>query len=267
MIRSVNGNHDGAVFTPGTPGNFYTIEGCSFGNERGFVQLERRPVSLSQPGWPIVLQLDHSNAAWTEHEINVHFDPHLSGIPDSPVTLAVYAPSGLRIELPGCFFVAARGEPRLLTVIPATWVRLHATTVHSRAIRQLEYVSPPVSGGETPKEATGATVLVIRSDSEAFTGGSDAFDFSQLGPGWAVESVQLQTYAGACPADLSYSHPFGRWDLSWGPKSFTVSWEGNACSSYALPFITFDLSLSLYAAKVWVIGPAGTQPVPGVLHR
>lgn len=267
LIRSVNGNRDGAIFTPRAPGNAYTIEGCSFGSARGHVQLEPGASSFSQSVLPIVLLLDHSDTAWSDREINVHLDPHLSGVPDSPVTLVIYAVNGQRIELPGCFFVAERGEPQLLTVIPAPWVRLQATTVRSRSIQQLEYVSPPVSGGDVPQDAAGTSALVVRSDSEPFAAGSDTYDFSQLGPGWAVESVQLQTYAISCPADITYTQSFGQWDLAWGQRSFTISWKGDVCKSYALPFLSFNLSFSQYAAKVWVIGPVGTQPVTGRLQR
>lgn len=267
MIRSVNGTRDGAIFTPQAPGNAYTIEGCSFGSARGSVQLEPRSAAFGRPISPIVLQLDHSATAWSDRKINVHLDPHLSGAADSPVTLVIYAGNGQRVELPGCFFVAARGEPQLLTVIPAPWVKLQATTVRSRSIQQLEYVSPPVSGDDVPQNAAGTSALVVRSDLEPFAAGSDTYDFSQLGPGWAVESVQLQTYSISCPTDITYAQSFGQWDLAWDQRSFTISWKGDVCRSYALPFLSFNLSFSQYAAKVWVIGPVGTFPVPVGLQR
>lgn len=266
-IRAVNGSRQSVIFTPRAPGNAYRIEGCSFGSARGHVQLEPRSMAPGQSTLPIVLQLDRSATAWSDREINVHLDPHLSGIPDSPVTLVIYAGNGQRIELPGCFFVAMRGEPQLLKVIPASWVRLHATTVHSRSIQQLEYVSPPVGSGEVPKDAAGTSALVIRSDSDEFAAGRDTYDFSHLGPGWAVDSVQLQTYSISCPADIAYAQSFGRWDVAWDQRSFTISWKGDACKSHALPFFSFNLSISQYAAKIWVIGPVGTQPVPGGLQR
>jgi hypothetical protein len=267
MIRSVNGIREGAIFTPQAPGNVYTIEGCSFGSEPGRVQLESRSAAPGQPISPIVFQLDRSPTAWSDREINVHLDPLLSGVPDSPVTLVIYARTGQRMELPSCFFVAARGAPQLLTVIPASWVTLQATRVRSRSIQQLEYVSPPVSSGDVPQDAAGTSALVVRSDSEPFAAGSDTYDFSQLRPGWVVDSVQLQTYAVSCPADITSARSFGRWDIDWEQKGFTISWQGVVCKSYALPFFSPDLSFSQYAAKVWVIGPAGTLPLPGGLQR
>src|SRR5260370_12987948 len=235
MIRSVNGTRSGAIFTPQAPRNFYTIEGCSFGSARGHVQLESRSTAFGQPIFPIFLQLAHSARAWSDREISVYLDPHLSGVPDSPVTLVIYVGSGQRLEMPGCFFVAVRGEPRFLPVIPATWVKFDATTTVGRSIRRLGSCSPPVRGGEVPKDAAWTSALVIRSDSDQFAAGSDTYDFSQLGPGWIVDSVQLQTYAISCPADITYAHSFGRWDIAGNQRSFTISWEGGACTAYALP--------------------------------
>jgi hypothetical protein len=262
-IRSVNGNHSGAIFTPRMPANVYIIEGCFFGNARGRIQLELRPVVSGQPVPSIALQLDNTTGAWSDHEIKVHLDAHVSGIPDSTVTLAIYPANGTRIELPGCFFVALRGEPQMLKVIPASWIRFDATKVRSRALQQLEYVSPPVKGNEVPKDAGETSALIVRSDSERFEPGYDTYDFSNLGPGWAVHSVQLQTYSIPCPADVTYAESFGHWDLTWKQRGFTVSWGGEACTSFPVPFFNFSLSFSEYAAKVWVIGPVGTQPVAG----
>jgi hypothetical protein len=251
------------VFTPKASGNVYRIEGCSFGSARGRIQLEMDPGMSSLAVSSIALQLDNTAGAWSDHQITVHLDTHLSGIPDSPVTLAIYPTNGTRLELRGCLFVAVRGEPQLLKVIPASWVRLDATKVRSRALEQLEYVSPPVTSSEIPKDAAGTSALVVRSDSERFIAGSDTYDFSNLAPGWVVHSVQLQTYSIACPADITYAESFGHWDLTWEQRGFTVSWGGDACRSYPVPFFNFSLTFSQYAAKVWVTGPVGTQPAPG----
>lgn len=263
MIQSVNGNQQGVVFTPKAPGNLYRIEGCAFGNARGRIRLEMVGTGsdLGASGPSIALRLDNAPGAWSDQAITARLDAHLSGIPDSPVILAIYPVNGTRIELPGCFFVALRGEPQLLKVIPASWVRLHATKVRSRALEQLEYVSPPDQGNEAPKDARGTSAVVVRTDWERFMPGTDTYDFSNLAPGWVVHSVQLQAYSIACPADLTYAESFGHWDLTWEKRGFTVSWGEEICKSYPMPFFYFSLSYSQYAAKVWVIGPAGTQPL------
>jgi hypothetical protein len=153
----------------------------------------------------------------------------------------------------------------LAKVIPASWVRLHPTKVRSRALEQLEYVSPPVKSNEVSRDSGGISARVVRSDSESFGPGSDTYDFSNLALGWLIHSVQLQTYRIACPADITYAESFGHWGLTWEQRGFTVSWGGDACKSHPLTFRNFSLSFSEYETRVWVIGPVGTQPVPGML--
>jgi len=171
------------------------------------------------------------------------------------------------VELPGCLFVAARGEPQLLSVIPSSWIELQASTVHGRSIRQLEYVSPLTKGSDAPRDAAATSAFVVRSDQENFGAGNDTYDFSNLNPGWVVDSVQLQTYAVACPGDVTYAQSIGRWSTTWSQKSFTVGWQDDLCESYIPPSFSFNLSFSQYAAKVWVLGPVGTQPVSNGLLK
>lgn len=267
MIHLVNGKKTRVVFTPQAPDNFYKIEGCFFGNVRGKLQLEPHPTVLGQSALPITLQIDSALNAWSDTKIDAHLDAGLSGIPDYPVTLVIYPGKGQRMELAGCFFVAVRGEPQLLNVIPSSWVKLQASAVGSRPIKQLEYVSPRAKGSEAPSDGAGTSAFVVRSDSEQFGFGSDTYDFSRLSPGWVVDSVQLQTYATSCPGNVTYTQSVGRWDTIWGKRGFTVNWQDDACTSQIPPVFTFDVSLSQYAARVWVIGPVGTQPVSNGLLR
>ena len=266
MIHMVNGKKTRVVFTPQAPDNLYKIEGCFFGNVRGKLQLEPHPTVLGQSAVPITLQIDSALNAWTDSEIDAHLDPHLSGIPDYPVTLVIYPGKGQRMELPGCFFVAVRGEARLLSSVPTSWVKLHASVVRSRSIQQLEYVSPPAGGGEIPSDAAETSAFVVRTDAEQFGTGSDTHDFSNLNSGWVVDSVQLQTYTASCPGSITTAQALGRWDTAWGRRTFTVGWEDDFCTSRVPPFFSFSLSVSQYAAKVWVIGPVGTQPVQTGLY-
>ena len=144
MIQAVNGKARSVIFTPTAADNRYRIEGCFFGNAPGIVQLEARSGSRQPSAIPAIpMQLDStSSGAWSEHEINVQLDTELSGLPDYLVTLVIYTVKHRRIELRGCRFVAARGNPQLLSLIPSAWVRLYPSGVGSRSIRQLEYVSP-----------------------------------------------------------------------------------------------------------------------------
>jgi hypothetical protein len=261
-IRSVNGRKSGVVFTPIEPDNYYRIQGCRFGTTPGSVRLQPdlRNIQTGVSSRALSMELD-SPAGWTDDEITVHIDPTLSGVSDFPVDMVVHLADGHELPLLGCIFVAVRGEPLLLKVIPAAWVKLDATFASSRPIGQLEFLSPPVASEETPNDTAGLSVLVVRSDREAFASGRDLFDFSQLSPGWAVESLQLNQFGIRCPGNTIPAESKGAWAAIWTPRGFSVSWAKETCTSSASRASNFTLNSSQYAARVWVIGPAGTQPM------
>jgi hypothetical protein len=263
MIRSVNGKANGVVFTPIAANNTYKIEGCLFGNAPGVVQLEAHTgTPEAESVHPITMQLDPTSlGAWSDHEITAQLDTELRGVPDYPVTLVIYPARHRRIELGGCRFVAARGDPQLLTVIPSAWVKLYPSGIASRSIRQLEYVSPTQTSGAVPEDATASSAFVVRSDTEQFGIGRDIYDFSQLNPGWVVESVQLQTYGISCPEVITSATSFGRWEAEWTSLGVRVTFEDGVCTSSVPPSFAFNMSLSQYAIRVWVVGPVGTQPL------
>jgi hypothetical protein len=261
-IHLVNGRAAGAVFTPQPPDNHIRIEGCSFGSLPGTVKLQTdtHGLLIGTQNQSISLLLD-SASSWSEDEIDVHLDTSLTGISDFAATLVIRSATGRETQLSGCLFVAARGEPQLLRTIPAAWVKLDATIASLHPIRQLEYVSPPVRSQEIPHDATGTSVFIVRSDSEVFGAGADTYDFAQLNPGWVVESVQLEEYDVSCPGDVTLAESKGSWSTLWNPHGFTIQWARDACASYIPPVFSFNLNSSQYAVRVWVIGPAGTQPM------
>jgi hypothetical protein len=128
----------------------------------------------------------------------------------------------------------------------------------------LEYISPPVKGTGVPADAAGTSAFVSRYDSETFGDGTDIFDFSQLNPGWVVQSVQLQTYSVACPGSTN-PHSIGRWDTEWNDHKLTINLQDDTCTSRVSPSFVFNLSVSQYALKVWVVGPLGTKPLADAL--
>jgi hypothetical protein len=262
-IRSVNGRTKGVVFTPTAADNIYRIEGCFFGDAPGIVQLEAHS-SPHQPSTirPIPMRLDSaSGGAWSEHEITVQLDPELTGVPDYPVTLVIYPAKHRRIELRGCRFVAARGHLQLLSMIPSAWVRLYPSGVGPRSIRQLEYVSPTEASGAAPKDASASSAFVVRSDPGQFGIGKDSYDFSHLNPGWVAESVQLQTFTVSCPEVATSAQSFGGWVADWTPHGVRVAFQESVCASSHPPRSGFNMSLSQYALRVWVVGPVGTHPL------
>jgi hypothetical protein len=263
MIQSVNGKTKAVIFTPTATDNRYRIEGCFFGDAPGIAQLEARS-GPHQPKTipPIPMRLDSTSLeAWSDRELNVQLDTELRGIPDYSVTLVIYSAKHRRIELRGCHFVAARSNPQLLSMIPSAWVSLYPSGVGSRSIRQLEYGSPTETSGDVPNDATVASAFVVRSDPEPFAIGRDSYDFSQLNPGWVVESIQLLTYSMSCPEVTTAAQSFGRWQAEWTPLGVTVAFEDSVCASSVPPSFAFTMNLSQYAIRVWVVGPAGTQPL------
>jgi hypothetical protein len=90
----------------------------------------------------------------------VHIAP-LSGVSDFPVDMVVHLANGRELPLLDCMFVAVRGEPLLLKVVPAARVKLDPTFASSRPIGQLEFLSPPVASEETPNDTAGLPVWVI----------------------------------------------------------------------------------------------------------
>jgi hypothetical protein len=261
VIFAVNGRTHGVVFTQRLGDNHYRIEGCGFSSVPGDVRLDPEAGSAS-PGSqmrPIALPLERAGG-WSENQIEVRLDPHLAGIWDSAATLVVRLTNGRSVELHGCRFIAVRGEPVALKTIAAPWVDLGARAGTLHAIPQLEYVSPPIHGSEVPRDATQMSALVIRSSSSAFDGGSDAYDFSALSPGWVVESIQIQNYGLSCPGDVTDTAHSGDWSAIFSEHGFTVNWASDACSSFIPPIFQFSMAASQYAVKVWVKGPIETQP-------
>src|SRR5260370_19917511 len=249
MIRSVNGKQKDVVFPPTASNNPHRIEVCFLGDPPGIVQLEALPGPhhpRSIPPLPMRL-VSTSLGSWSDHELKVQLDTELRGISDYPATLVIYPAKHRRIKLRGCRFVAARSNPQLLTVIPSAWVKLYPSGVGSRSIRQLEYVSPTQASGAVPKDATASSAFVVRSDTEPFGIGRDSYDFSQLNPGWVVESVQLQTYGISCPEVVTSAKSFGVWQTEWTSLGVRVAFEDSVCSSSVPSSFAFTMSLSQYA--------------------
>jgi len=263
LIRSVNGRREGVVFRPAAADNTYVIEGCFFGDAPGIVQLEARSGPHPSNAIPVIpLLLDSTYAgAWSDHEISVKLDPQLGGVPDYPVTLVIHRGDHRRVQLRGCRFVAARGSPQLLSMIPSAWVRLYPSAVGSRSIRQLEYVSPTEPGSIIPTDAAASSALIVRSDPDRFGIGRDNYDFTRLNPGWVVDSVRLQTYSVSCPEGLTPAQSSGGWEAAWTPLGVSIALQETVCSSTVLPSFAFSMSVSQYAIRVWVVGPVGTQPL------
>ena len=260
-IHTVNGRTTGILFTPTAPDNYYILEGCGFGVRRGNAWLQSRPDAATGQR-PLVVPLQSAGDLWADKRIELVLNSALTGIPDFAADLIVQFADGRQMKLTNCLFVASRGEPQLLRTIPASWVALEATSTPSHSIGQLEYVSPPVTSEEVPSGAVGSSAFIVRSDPQAFRSGQDNFDFSQLAPGWVVESVQLIRFESICPGEDSPGESSGNWTTNWTARGgFSIAWATQTCRSQIPPVFNFALNLSQYSAKVWVVGPAGTPPL------
>lgn len=261
LILAVNGRAVEPVFTPRLGDNHFRIEGCGFGSRPGEVRLEPES-SFLLPGIRMQstsLPLERAGA-WLDNQIDVRLDSRLAGSPDSMATLVVRLADGRRLELHGCRFIAVRGSPVILKTVSASWVKL-SPGIPPRLLRQIEYVSPPTGGEDIPPDAANLSALIIRSDSEAFAGGTDKYEFSGLNPGWVVESVQIQNYDVACPGDVTHTEQSGDSNLRVEDRGLTVNWASRTCSSFIPPMFRFSIAASEYGVKVWVTGPIGTEPV------
>lgn len=254
-IVLVNGRAAEAVFTPQPPDNLYRIEGCGFGAKPG-------EVWIGSDSRTIHLQLNGSDA-WSDTEIIARLDPNFSGLSDSSVRLIVQRADDTRLEFPGCHFLAVRGPATVLKTIPASWVKLDATMASLHPIRQLEFLSPPLVGDEVPGDATKASALIVRSDTDQFGSGADYYDFSALPSGWIVESLQILRYPGICPGDVTRVKELAGWKTVFDAHGFRVDWSSNSCSSFVPPVFRFSMTSSEYAVKVWVVGPVGTEAIAG----
>ena len=261
-IRSVNGKVAAPIFTPAEPDNHFHIEGCSFGQLAGTVRLQpsSRALQLGVETAQITLRLDGAGA-WKNDAIDAYIDPKLRSVPDFVADLIIQLPNGREAQLNGCVFAASRGEPQLLKSIPASWVALDATSTSGRAIQQLEFESPLFTSEQVPAGAEGTTAFVARSDPARFGTGRDSYELSQLAPGWTVESVQLIVFDASCPGENNQADTQGSWTTNWSAHGFLIAWASETCASHIPPLFNFTLNSSQYAVRVWLIGPAGTQPL------
>ena len=75
-----------------------------------------------------------------------------------------------------------------------------------------------------------------------------------------MESVQLQTYRVRCP-EVAPVHTSGVWEATWTRLGVSIAFQETVCPLTAPASFAFNLSMSQYAIRVWVVGPVGTQPL------
>jgi hypothetical protein len=275
-IYSVNNRMTGAVFTPQREFNLYVIDGCQFGEQRGEVCLYGHFQS----------QVIKMNVEfWSDDKIVAAVDANVSGELDQDnVTLVVRPVRATEMQKGGFKFYAAR-ESVLLGVVPSSQVLL--STDISKGV---QYVSPVTDAG-------GWTTHVARErEQDRLYPGVDVYDFSDLAPGFAVESVAWGTVEisqDMCnrfvygPTRFPILAPgqinrFGKWDVQGNGKKINVSYQvleckspdGNDANGASQPgqqqgmggvidtirAMAPVMDSSYYWLAVYVTGPRGIQP-------
>ena len=247
IIVSVSGQSgSAAVFSQDPAYNPFTIKGCHFGNVKGQAQLN----------WPNGRKLaDLTIDSWTDSQLTVEVDPALTDILDQPnVTLVLFPANGPEAQKSGFRFFAMRRE-LLLSSIPSSEVTLAPITddgggqVTAKFSGPYQLSSGNLSGG------------VDRYNVVRFPGGTDAFDFSKLKPGFALEKFQVTTLSdqasvtsSACSGfgpTTSTAYTDGNWAWQMTGNTIQVTWKEDHCHDA----FNGDFSAASYALNVWVVGP------------
>ncbi|MGH3184799.1 MAG: hypothetical protein ACRDOE_23225, partial [Streptosporangiaceae bacterium] len=189
--------------------------------------------------------------------ITVEVDPMLTdALDDENVTLVLFPASGPQTTKSSLRFHAERGEIRL-TSIPASAVSLVPINDDSGAPVSAKFSSPySYSGG-------GASGGVDRVNMVRFPGGTDAFDFSKLKPGFVIEKWQASELSRAqCDEAGPTSTTFytdGNWAWQLTGTTLSVTWQESHCHDAMFG----DGSDASYGLTVWVLGPvlgSGASP-------
>jgi hypothetical protein len=232
------------VFTQDPAYNPFVIVGCHFGATKGQAQL-----NFSNGRKLADLTID----SWSDTEITVEVDPTLTDVLDqSNITLVLFPTTGPQAQKSGFQFYAMRRE-LLLTSIPSSEVTLASITNDSGGSVTARFSSPytgNLSGG------------VDRYNMVRFPGGTDAFDFSKLKPGFALEKFQVSPLSAASASTSSACQGFGpttstaytdgNWAWQMTGNAIHVTWQEAHCHDA----FNGDFSAASYGLNVWVIGPA-----------
>lgn len=259
VLRTVDGQKSGVVFTPETPTQMipssgyqyfvHTIEGCHFGDVAGHVALTG-PFTKGR----IDLAID----TWTDSGIVVHVPSDVTGELDQDnVTLALTI-SGMSLQVPGCKFYAARDEV-LLSSMPQSEASLAGP--HPRPNFPF-YQSP----------GFGTFDVQRNTDASSFAPGTDYYSFDGLQRGFVPAGFQMSPYApltvDQCNYMINRSNMQiifdGIWDAGWEGNRLRVNWRVSHCyagqdSSASTPYNHWA---AWYGVKIWAMGPRGVAPWP-----
>lgn len=253
-------------------GNVAFIAGCGFGSS-----VVRGGVYITGPNG-FKSYLDPTK--WSDQHVTAAIDPKLSGVPDADHTITLVV-NGLKAT--GLSFYAARDTYRLPS-IPLSAVRISATTPAAAPVTtcfitctavEMQYGPNPDSPFVGPyPEVVGVSGEMLRWGDSYFTvAGPDVYDFSQLAPGFALDSAGASFFAitqadcndavldGYPGEKLSDNGTSAQAYSVTEPNKFLVTPNVWDCYNYlSLPQLyPPNLSWSMYDLSVEVQGPRGLQ--------
>ncbi|MHB8655211.1 MAG: hypothetical protein ACYDA9_15180 [Terriglobia bacterium] len=248
IIQAVSGQSgSAAVFTQDPAYNPFTIKGCNFGNAKGQAQL-----NFSNGRKLANLTVD----TWGDSLITVEVDPTVTDVLDqNNVSLVLFPASGPQATKSGFRFYAMRRE-LLLSTIPAGAVKLAQINDDAGSPVAPQYSSPYKD--QWTNQYLGMSAGVDRTNSVRFPGGTDAFIFSGLKPGFVLEKYQVKELSaagtsGECGIAIEQETDYtdGTWGWQMTGNTIQVSWqEAHAHIECE------DESDASYGLNVWVVGPA-----------
>lgn len=242
-IYRVDGKTTGPSYSPDPKTNPHTIVGCGFGNGTGTMLLRLLQQEFQQSWWgngtdvytATIYTVNFDTQSWNDHEIVASIDPNTSGLPDwFYVTLEVK--TKLSGYAPGGQFTALR-QPLLLTSIPQKESSLYQSGS--------PYFLSPVSNYYGLK----GTVAVMRQGLSGPVAGQDQFTL-HLAPGFAIDSTQTDLLVSDTSANVT-SKP-----AIVNGNTITVTYPVES-----MPSGNSTVYYSIYGLSIWVIGPAGMNPV------
>lgn len=270
-ILTVSGGPHVAVFTQDSTNNynFYTITGCSFGNNGPNVK-----AYIFYKG---TFHQDFQIQQWSDNFIALDIDPSLTGVDDqNSLTLVIQRADGQQTSKSGYSFYAVR-DTVLLKPIPQQYFGLNRFRPDQSVIQNWTPTYTSASSAAVTPNLAGLSAEVhwqLTTDASGnILGGSDLYDFSHLHSTFALDSASMEWVDLSCtdPNYNQFAASKSNWSINWyGAADVQVSWQGQVCQNtpgscggafqgdcFANPPETN------YGVDVWVTGPRGLDPWTG----
>ena len=277
-IMNVSGSYHPATFTPieqPVDYNFYTITGCSFGNNGPNAKVYIYTGSTFRE--------DFNVQEWHDTWIKLNLDANLTGLLDQDnLTLVVQRDDGQQTSKGGFKFYAAR-ESKRLAAFPQQYFSLYKFTLNDVSDLRVGFSSPVNPAGNFPNNTVEVTWwdpdLQAVQNNKFVTAqntppsGTDIYDFSHLAAGFEVTSASINSpdpnsyCSGSGMSLVAASGNFGGqfngaqiW-ITW--QGWNCNWNKQNCDIWGCTDI-FEYPITDYGLDVLVEGPRGVDPWTGL---